>query len=130
LPNYIKNVNIQSLNELKGSLLSRRDTDPSDLLHVMQHIETISSQKELAEEVGFSVGKVNYVIKALLEKGYVKMENFVRSKNKRAYGYLLTKEGLNRKIELTEKYIEIKKQEYEALQNSLKSDKDKAQGIS
>lgn len=110
--------------------MTRRDTDPSDLLHVMQHIETISSQKELAEEVGFSVGKVNYVIKALLEKGYIKMGNFVRSKNKRAYGYLLTKEGLNRKIELTEKYIEIKKQEYEALQNSLKSDKDKAERIS
>lgn len=110
--------------------MTHRDTDPSDLLHVMQHIETISSQKELAEEVGFSVGKANYVIKALLEKGYIKMDNFLRSKNKRAYGYLLTKKGLNRKIELTEKYIEIKKQEYEALQNSLKNDKDKAQGIS
>lgn len=121
---------IQSLNELKGAFLTHRDTDPSDLLHVMQHIETVSSQKELAEKVGFSVGKANYVIKALLEKGYIKMENFVKSKNKRAYGYLLTKRGLNRKIMLTEKFIEIKKDEYEALQSSLKSDKEKVQGIS
>ena len=110
--------------------MSQRDTHPSDLLHVMQHIETISSQKELAEEVGFSVGKTNYVIKALLEKGFIKMENFVKSKNKRAYGYLLTPRGLKRKIELTEKYIEIKKYEYEALQNSLKNDKDKIKRIS
>jgi EPS-associated MarR family transcriptional regulator len=88
----------------------------------MQHIENSSSQKELADEVGFSVGKANYVIKALLEKGLIKMENFIKSKNKRAYGYLLTSKGLKCKIELTEKYIKIKKYEYEALQNSLKND--------
>ena len=108
--------------------MSQRDTNPSDLLHVMQHIENSLSQKELADEVGFSVGKTNYVIKSLLEKGFIKMENFVKSKNKRAYGYLLTTKGLKRKIELTEKYIEIKKHEYEALQSSLENDKKKAEG--
>lgn len=94
-----------------------------DHLHVMQRIEHCSSQKELADEVGFSVGKVNYVVKALLEKGYVKMDKFVKSKNKRAYQYLLTKEGIKKKIRLTETYIEIKKNEYEALQASLENDK-------
>lgn len=103
--------------------MSYRDTNPTDLLRVMQHRETSSSQKELAEEVGFSVGKANYVIKALLEKGFIKMENFVKSKNKRAYGYLLTSEGLKCKMSLTEKYIEIKKCEYMALQYSLEYDK-------
>jgi len=89
----------------------------------MQHIETSKSQKALAQEVGFSVGKANYVIKSLLEKGFIKVENFVKSNNKRAYGYLLTSEGLKQKIALTEKYIEIKKSEYEALQERLEEDR-------
>lgn len=96
-----------------------------DYLQVMQNIEACSSQKELAKSVGFSVGKVNYVVKALLEKGYVKMNRFVKSNNKRAYHYLLTSEGLKNKIRLTEAYIEIKKREYEVLMESLKQDKEK-----
>ncbi|MEA3521805.1 MAG: MarR family EPS-associated transcriptional regulator [Campylobacterota bacterium] len=99
------------------------NTDQIDLLHVMQKVEDITSQKELAEKVGFSVGKVNYVIKALLEKGYIKVENFVKSSNKRAYKYILTSDGLRNKITLTEKYIAIKKREYESLEENLELDK-------
>jgi len=101
-------------------------TEPSDLLQVMQKVEVCRSQKELAEAVGFSVGKVNYVLKALLAKGLIKAENFVKSKHKRSYDYLLTPKGLREKIVLTEKYIAIKKREYEALQQSLEADKNKA----
>ena len=107
--------------------MSQRDTNSSDILHVMQHIENSSSQKELADQVGFSVGKANYVIKALLEKGFIKIENFVKSSHKRAYGYILTSKGLKCKIELTEKYIEIKKNEYEDLQVSLATDRQKVE---
>ena len=89
----------------------------------MQKVEECHSQKELADEVGFSVGKVNYIIKALLEKGFIKAETFVKSSNKRAYKYLLTSDGLKNKIALTEKYIAIKKTEYEKLQESLELDK-------
>ncbi len=89
----------------------------------MQKVEDATSQKELASEVGFSVGKVNYVIKALLKKGYIKAENFVKSSNKRAYKYALTSDGLKNKILLTEKYIAIKKLEYEKLQESLETDR-------
>lgn len=98
-------------------------TEQIDYLQVMQNVEEVNSQKELADKVGFSVGKVNYVMKALLEKGFVKAENFVKSTNKRAYRYILTSEGLKSKIELTEKYIAIKKAEYEKLQESLAFDK-------
>ena len=94
-----------------------------DYLNVMQKVETCHSQKELADEVGFSVGKVNYIIKSLLHKGFIKVEKFVTSPNKRAYKYLLTSVGLKNKILLTEKYIAIKKQEYEKLQESLHLDK-------
>ncbi|MFT7824751.1 MAG: MarR family EPS-associated transcriptional regulator [Sulfurimonas sp.] len=96
-----------------------------DHLQVMQHIERCRSQKELADEVGFSVGKVNYVVKALLEKGYVKMDRFIKSENKRAYRYLLTAEGIKNKIRLTEAFIEIKKHEYERLQETLRQDKER-----
>ena len=99
------------------------NTDQIDYLHVMQRVEDATSQKELASEVGFSVGKVNYVIKALLEKGFIKAENFVKSSNKRAYKYVITPDGLKNKILLTEKYIAIKKLEYEKLQESLETDR-------
>ena len=99
------------------------NTNQLDYLHIMQKVEKATSQKALADEVGFSVGKVNYVIKALLEKGYVKAGNFVKSSNKRAYKYALTPDGLKNKISLTEKYIAIKREEYERLQESLELDK-------
>ncbi|MEA1954762.1 MAG: MarR family EPS-associated transcriptional regulator [Campylobacterota bacterium] len=101
-------------------------TEQIDHLHVMQKVEACYSQKELADKVGFSVGKVNYIIKALLEKGYLKAESFVKSPNKRAYKYLLTSDGLRNKISLTEKYIVIKKREYEKLQESLHLDKQRS----
>ena len=96
-----------------------------DYLNIMQNIENANSQKELADSVGWSVGKVNYVLKALVEKGYVKMDRFLKSQNKRAYHYLLTQEGLKKKIKLTEAYIEIKKREYEALQAMLEEDRER-----
>lgn len=101
-------------------------TEQIDHLYVMQKVESCHSQKELAEKVGFSVGKVNYIMKALLEKGFIKAEKFVKSTNKRAYKYLLTSDGLKNKISITEKYIAIKKQEYEKLQESLQLDKQRS----
>jgi len=89
----------------------------------MQKVEECNSQKELASHVGFSVGKVNYVVRALLEKGFIKVENFLKSPNKKGYKYILTSEGLKNKISLTEAYIDIKKQEYEKLQESLEQDR-------
>ena len=103
--------------------MTQINTDQTDYLSIMQNLEACSSQKELASKAGFSVGKVNYIIKALLEKGFVKVENFTQSPNKKAYKYILTPDGIKNKIALTQKYIEIKKREYEALQESLASDK-------
>jgi EPS-associated MarR family transcriptional regulator len=88
-------------------------------LNILKNIETTSSQKSLARELEISVGKVNYVLKALVEKGLVKAENFFANKNKNQYKYLLTKEGFQTKVELTESFIKRKKEEYEQLQNEL-----------
>lgn len=100
-----------------------KNTDPFDVLHVLQNVEAHGSQQSLADEVGYSVGKVNYILKALVAKGLVKMENFVKAESKKGYRYLLTSEGIREKIALTEAYIKIKKAEYEALQRSLEEDK-------
>jgi len=73
----------------------------SEALSVLRKVEDHTTQKSLADDIGYSVGKVNYVLKALISKGHVKLENFVNNKNKKAYRYLLTEEGIKAKIKLT-----------------------------
>lgn len=73
------------------------------------------SQRELAHELGMSLGKANYVLKALLDKGLVKVQNFQNSQSKRAYAYLLTPAGVAAKAELTRHFLARKIEEYDAL---------------
>ncbi len=84
-------------------------------LNILRKIESIEDQKTLAHELGFSVGKINYILKSLIEKGFIKTERFLKSENKKGYRYLLTPSGLETKLELTRTYIGIKKREYEEL---------------
>ena len=90
-------------------------------LTLLRKAEVIESQKSIADELGISVGKVNYVLKALIEKGLIKADNFYKAKNKRKYKYLLTQKGIEEKITLIKKFIERKKAEYEELQRELES---------
>lgn len=73
------------------------------------------TQRELAEKLGVSVGGLNYCLKALMEKGWVKMQNFARSKNKFGYVYVLTPHGMSEKAALTSRFLMRKIEEYEAL---------------
>ena len=91
-------------------------------LQVLRHIDENTSQPKIAKKVGYSLGKVNFIIKALVEKGLVKIENFSNSKDKSKYKYLLTDEGIKEKIKLTKKFIKRKKQEYEELQRELEEE--------
>ena len=91
-----------------------------DLL-VLKNTHTISSQKSFAKEIGFSVGKVNFVIRALIDKGLIKADVFLTSDNKKKYTYLLTDDGIKEKVSLTKKFITRKKAEYEELQKDLES---------
>lgn len=91
-------------------------------LSVLRNIDTLTTQKSLADELGLSVGKVNYVLKALIEKGLIKAENFFVNKNKNQYKYLLTDDGIKEKVSLTKKFITRKKAEYEELQRDLEAD--------
>lgn len=72
------------------------------------------SQRELARVLGVSLGKTHYLLKALLDKGLVKANNFRRSDNKLAYAYLLTPSGIAAKLELTRAFLRLKEDEYRA----------------
>lgn len=74
------------------------------------------SQRQLARELGISLGKVNYCMTALIEKGLLKANNFRNSQNKLAYMYLLTPAGVEEKARITVQYLKWKMQEYESLQ--------------
>ncbi len=74
------------------------------------------SQRSLALALGISLGKTNFLLRALLDKGLVKAENFRRSDNKMAYLYLLTPNGVVAKARLTQRYLQRKEQEYALLQ--------------
>src|SRR4051812_9147466 len=89
----------------------------SSILRVLRLIEARPqlTQREMAQELGVSLGKTNYCLHALLEKGFVKIQNFRRSQSKRGYVYLLTPEGITAKASLTRDFLNRKKEEYDAL---------------
>ena len=76
-------------------------------------------QREMAREMGVSLGKVNYCLRALVQKGLVKMDNFRRADNKLAYSYLLTPSGIEEKARLTVSFLKYKVAEYEAIRNEI-----------
>lgn len=74
-----------------------------------------ASQRELARDTGVSLGKVNYALRALIDKGWVKAGNFSRSPNKLGYAYLLTPSGIEAKVALTRNFLARKMREYDRL---------------
>jgi len=77
------------------------------------------SQREIAEQLGMSLGAINYCIKALIEKGYIKVSNFTGNPRKLSYAYLLTPTGIIAKTALTGQFLKRKLAEYEALKLEL-----------
>lgn len=80
-----------------------------------------ASQRGLAAGLGVSVGKVNYCLRALVDKGWVKANNFRRSDNKLAYAYLLTPQGARAKVRLARAFLVRKEHEFEHLQREIAS---------
>lgn len=77
------------------------------------------SQRELATQMGVSLGKANYCLRALIEKGCVKLENFRRSNNKLAYAYILTPRGIEEKARVTRAFLRRKVAEYELIRQEI-----------
>jgi len=88
-------------------------------LTILRKAPELETQRSLADELGLSVGKTNYVIRQLVKKGLIKMERFVHEEHKKKYQYILTSKGIQEKIRLTEKFIVKKKREYEELEIEL-----------
>ena len=77
------------------------------------------TQRELSKEMGVSLGKINYCMKKLIEKGSIKLSNFSRNPNKVGYIYLLTPKGIEEKTRLTFEFLKIKIEEYEILKDEI-----------
>lgn len=78
-----------------------------------------TSQRELAKELKFSLGKLNYCLKALNQKGLIKIDNFKKNRNKINYFYVLTPKGINYRVKLTLKFMEKKMKEYDDLKKEI-----------
>jgi EPS-associated MarR family transcriptional regulator len=100
---------------------------PDKSLHEETHLKVLRllesnphmNQRDLAETLGVSIGKTNYCIKALLDKGLIKIDNFRNSNNKLAYAYLLTPSGIAAKAELAARFLKRKVAEYENLKREI-----------
>ena len=95
----------------------------ADQIEVLRKIrrKSNSSQRELAKELGFSLGKLNYCLKSLKLKGFVKINNFKKQQNKFKYAqYVLTPKGISERTRLTINFMKKKMDEYDQLKNELK----------
>ena len=97
--------------------------DKNDYFEVLRRLQKKpnSSQREIAEDLGFSLGKLNYCLKALQEKGLVKFQNFKKQPNKVKYAkYLLTPKGISERTRLIINFMKRKMKEYDELKKELK----------
>ena len=95
--------------------------DNQDHFEILRKIKTKpkATQRQLAKELGFSLGKLNYCIKALKSKGLIKIENFKKNPNKINYIYVLTPKGIAEKTKLTMNFMKRKMKEYEELKKEI-----------
>jgi len=78
------------------------------------------TQRELSSRLGLSLGKINFLMKSLIEKGFIKANNFKNSNNKISYLYLLTPAGIEEKTKITYRFLKRKMEEYEKLENEIR----------
>ena len=88
--------------------------DQLDLMHIIEK-DGKASQRQISQHCGFSIGKVNYCLKALIDIGFIKIHNFNNSNKKLNYAYILTSKGIQEKTVITKQFIIKKKQEYDKL---------------
>ncbi|WP_084452505.1 MarR family EPS-associated transcriptional regulator [Roseateles chitosanitabidus] len=102
---------------------SGRDPEPGRALdyELLSQLEqkNDSNQRDLAMRMGVSVGKINYCLRAVIDRGWVKVNNFRRSDNKLAYVYILTPSGVHAKMRMARRFLAIKEAEFEQLQREI-----------
>ena len=98
--------------------------ETSVILEMLRHIvnQPNSTQRDLARGLNLSLGKVNYCMKALKEKGYIKINNFKKNPDKISYAYILTPKGIKEKTKLTVNFMKRKMREYDELKAEMEED--------
>ena len=98
-----------------------KNTETDEMLMLLQTINANPqmTQRDLSSHLGLSLGKINFLVKAMIEKGFVKAENFKNSKNKIAYLYFLTPIGIEEKAKITYRFLKRKMAEYEKLEKEI-----------
>ena len=100
----------------------KKNDDQLNLLREVNKKPDIA-QRELAKNLNFSLGKLNYCLKALKKKGYIKIKNFNKNNNKLVYRYLLTTKGIHQKTSLSLEFIKKKMREYDELKKEIDAKK-------
>lgn len=98
------------------------------LLKLLEHDPELS-QRAISKEMGISLGKVNYCLHALIDKGILKAKNFYRNNNKKAYAYYLTPQGLDEKARVTINFLQTRIDEYEILKSEIDEIRKEAQAL-
>jgi EPS-associated MarR family transcriptional regulator len=100
---------------------NKTNLESEDVLKLLREIEYSPemTQRELSSRLGISLGKVNFLLKALIEKGHIKADNFKNSSNKAAYLYYLTPKGFEEKARITYRFLRRKLKEYEELEKEI-----------
>ena len=114
--NHIVNKSVYKILNISVS----REQNQYQILKSLEQ-DSRSTQRQLSNNLGVSLGKINYCIKSLIEKGFIKVNNFKNSDNKIQYSYLLTPKGIEEKAKLTLDFIRIKTQEYDTLKQEIES---------
>jgi EPS-associated MarR family transcriptional regulator len=104
------------------SLPQKTSLESEEVLKLLREIEQTSetTQRELSSSLGISLGKVNFLLKALIHKGHIKVDNFKKSNNKSAYLYYLTPKGAEEKARITYRFLWRKMKEYEDLEQEIR----------
>jgi EPS-associated MarR family transcriptional regulator len=110
------------------SLQQKSKLESEESLRLLREIDANPqmTQRELSSRLGLSLGKINFLIKAMIEKGFVKADNFKNSKNKSAYLYFVTPSGIEEKAKITYHFLKRKMEEYEKLEIEIKVLKEEA----
>lgn len=104
--------------------MNKNSDDKEIDLNILRYLSKTpnASQREIANTLGLSLGKINFLIKALIKKGFIKIDNFSKNKSKINYIYLLTPKGISTKLDLTIKFMKRKLNEYDELKKDLNED--------
>ena len=110
-----------NMSDIVMSLPNKTSLESEEVLKLLREIEQTSetTQRELSSRLGISLGKINFLLNALIDKGHIKVDNFKKSNNKSAYLYFLTPKGVEEMARITYRFLRRKLREYDELEQEI-----------